>query len=369
MQIKKLRLTHFRNSKHIILDKFARINYIVGENGAGKTNILDSITRFVSATGLKNQYVRYCTNVHFPDQGWSAHISLEKQGADHQLTTGLKPSGTSRIIQYFGEKVTQKQVTELMPCLWLTPVGEKIFLEEAADIRAYFHYMISLFFSDFQEKYSLYERACKQRLRILIDNPAPNAAWLTALEGEIATMALELMQIRQAFCERFQKDKLRYDIVLSEGLPQYQLSFECAAASVTDIDHYMALLSSSREGDRAARRTLFGPHRVKWRVKNMDKNIDIAYCSTGEQKAVLMAILFVINHSLMALIDVPPLILLDDAYAHFDQNRSGFVDSYLRSLDNNIFLTGTDFTQTDGPDTHKLHIHEEMMQGDHVALF
>ena len=81
MQIQKLRLTHFRNSNHVVFDEFQRINYIVGENGAGKTNILDSLTRFVSATGLKNQYVRYCTNMHYPDQGWSVSLMLEKQGA------------------------------------------------------------------------------------------------------------------------------------------------------------------------------------------------------------------------------------------------------------------------------------------------
>lgn len=368
MQIKKLRLTHFRNAKHIMLDNFQRINYIMGENGAGKTNILDSLTRFVSASGLKNQYVRFCTNAHFPDKGWSVHIALEKQGAEHQMTTGLKPLGTHRIIQHFGEKITQKQATELMPCLWLTPVGEKIFLEEAADIRAYFHYMIGLFFSDFQEKYGLYERACKQRLRILMDEVTPNMAWISALEGEIATMALEIMQMRRAFLERFERDKLQHDLVLSEGLPQYKLSFLCSASTITDIDHYMHVLAESRAQDRAARRTLFGPHRVKWIVKNLDKNIDISYCSTGEQKAVLMSILFVINQSLINVIHTEPLILLDDAYAHFDQNRAGFVNEYLQSLDNNIFLTGTDFHHYPSADSAQIHIHEEMMQGEEILL-
>jgi len=369
MQIKKLRLTHFRNAKHIVLDDFQRINYIVGSNGAGKTNILDSLTRFVSPVGLKNQYVRFCTNAHYPDQGWSVRIMLEKQGAEHQLTTGLKPSGTHRVIQHFGEKITQKQATELMPCLWLTPVGEKIFLEEAADIRAYFHYMIGLFFSDFQEKYGLYERACKQRLRILLDDAAPNMAWLSALEGEIASMALEIMQMRQAFLERFHRDKIQHDPILSEGLPQYQLSFACTASEVKDIEHYMALLKESRINDRSARRTLFGPHRVKWIVKNLDKNIDISYCSTGEQKAVLMAILFVINQSLISVIHVSPLILLDDAYAHFDKNRMGFMNAYLETLENNIFLTGTDFQPSGYAEAARIHIHEEMMQGDDIALF
>ena len=369
MQIKKLRLTHFRNAKHIVLDDFQRINYIVGENGAGKTNILDSLTRFVSPSGLKNQYVRFCTNAHHPNQGWSVHIVLDKQGAEHQLTTGLKPSGTNRIIQHFGEKITQKQATELMPCLWLTPVGEKIFLEEAADIRAYFHYMIGLFFSDFQEKYSLYERACKQRLRILLDESVPNTAWLGALEGEIATIALDIMQMRQAFLNRFNRDKMQHDPILSEGLPQYQLSFACSASGVKDIEHYIALLEESRTNDRSARRTLFGPHRVKWLVKNLDKNIDISYCSTGEQKAVLMAILFVINQSLISVIHISPLILLDDAYAHFDQNRASFVNEYLQTLNNNIFLTGTDFRLSDYADSSRIYIHEDMMQGDDIALF
>ena len=293
---------------------------------------------------------------------------MKSKGPEHHLTTGLKPASTARIIQHFGEKITQKQAIHLMPCLWLTPVGEKIFLEEAADIRAYFHHIIGLFFTEFQEKYALYERACKQRLRILCDDLSPDMAWLNALEGEIATIALDLMQMRSAFLERFQSDKEQHDVILAEGLPQYVLSFICKADHITDIDQYMTYLAEARHQDKAAKRTLFGPHRVKWVVLNKDKNIDISFCSTGEQKAVLMSLLFVVNQSLMRITDTPPLILLDDAYAHFDHHRSHFVDEYLHNLPNNIFLTGTQFSIPHSDNTHIISVSEEIMQGKTHSL-
>ncbi|MEM6603111.1 MAG: hypothetical protein AAF621_03595 [Pseudomonadota bacterium] len=363
MRITKLRLTHFRNARHIILDDLARINYIQGENGAGKTNILDSITRCTSQAGLKNQSAKFCTNTTYPDKGWGVDIYFTHHDQDHHLTTGLLPRSTHRVIQYFGTRITQAEATHMLPCLWLTPVGEKIFTEDAADIRTYFHHMVGLFFSDFHETYSLYERACRQRLKILTsENINAHLKWLQALEEEIATQALNIMQMRDGFMAHFQKDHMAHAIVLSENLPHFSLYLECPAQNIRHIDQYKALLMSYREKDAASKRTLFGPHRVKWCVKNLDKNIDIAFCSTGEQKAVLMAILFVVNQALIRLIDTPPLILLDDAYAHFDQNRIAFLDQYIAHLPNNIFLTGTDFHAT-AENAKLLHIDEDIMQG------
>lgn len=366
--IQKLRLTNFRNIRHISLEEFTQINFISGDNGVGKTNILDAITRFVSPMGLKNQYAKHCVNVSYPDKGWGVGLRVCRE-REYDLLTGISVHNGLRIITCDGEKITQEQAMQILPCLWLTPVGEKIFMEDATDIRGYFHTMIGLFFSDFIVHYNFYERACKQRLKILITEFSPDDAWLSALETEIAHHAMILLGMRKAFLKQFYRYKMQHEEILSPHLPRFELTLECSTEKIECVQVYGQNLKSMRHEDKATKRTLFGLHRAKWGALHQDKNIDIRYCSVGEQKSVLLAMLLILNMAFMEMSDIAPVILLDDAFAHFDKKRIGFVHDYLRSLKNNIFLTGTEFhIQPD--DTQTLfHITQEMMAGAEVRLF
>ena len=366
--IQKLRLTNFRNTRHVSFEGFSQINFIAGENGVGKTNILDAVTRFISPVGLKNQYAKQCVNMSYPDKGWGVALRVCLQ-RDYDLLTGLSVHNAMRIIKCDGEKITQEEALGILPCLWLTPVGEKLFTEDAANIRGYFHYMVGLFFSDFSVYYASYERACKQRLKILITDYHSDDAWLSVIEMEIARNALMLLGMRKAFLEKFYSYKTQYEGVLSPYLPRFELVLECATEKVMCPENYAHILKSMRSDDKIAKRTLFGVHRAKWGALHKDKNIEINYCSVGEQKSVLLAVLLILNRALMDICGIAPVILLDDAFAHFDKKRIEFLHDYLRSLQNNIFLTGTEFHIQPDDKQALFHITQEMMSGAEIGLF
>jgi DNA replication and repair protein RecF len=188
-----------------------------------------------------------------------------------------------------------------------------------------------------------YDKALKQRLRLLHDNG--DEKWLSALEFEIAHNAVQIMRLRHAFLEIFTQS---YDAIIADtkqGFPPFTLDIVCDSKNYPAIDLYHHKLKTMRHTDKASGRSLFGIHRSRIHVINVQKNIDIYYCSTGEQKAILSHILCVMNHLLQTKNNIVPIMLFDDALAHYDTHRIQFFYDYMHyHSDNQFFLTNTEFT-------------------------
>ncbi|CAN0595535.1 unnamed protein product, partial [Laminaria digitata] len=113
-------------------------------------------------------------------------------------------------------------------------------------------------------------------------------------------------------------------------------------------DRLRTALAASRRQDAAAGMTVHGPHRSDMRVRHIGKDQPAALCSTGEQKALLIAI--VLAHArLQALArGAPPLLLLDEVAAHLDADRRGALYARLLQLGSQAWMTGTDASLFEG---------------------
>jgi DNA replication and repair protein RecF len=114
-------------------------------------------------------------------------------------------------------------------------------------------------------------------------------------------------------------------------------------AAVEVEDAYAARLAEGRERDRAAGRTLEGPHRSDLRVAHGPKDMPGHLCSTGEQKALLIGL--ILAHA-QALKDtrrgIAPLLLLDEIAAHLDVARRKALFAEIEQLGAQAWMTGTD---------------------------
>ncbi|HEX8058528.1 MAG TPA: DNA replication and repair protein RecF, partial [Novosphingobium sp.] len=104
-------------------------------------------------------------------------------------------------------------------------------------------------------------------------------------------------------------------------------------------------LAEGRRRDRAAQRTLTGPHRDELAVVMSGKGQPAAECSTGEQKAMLIAI--TLAHAGLSTQDRPRLLLLDEVAAHLDPVRREALFDRLRSGPAQVWLTGTELAPFD----------------------
>jgi DNA replication and repair protein RecF len=109
-------------------------------------------------------------------------------------------------------------------------------------------------------------------------------------------------------------------------------------------ESFRRALAADRERDRAAGRTLDGPHRSDLRVRHRPKSMPAELCSTGEQKALLVGI--VLSHARLSgeMSGGVPILLLDEIAAHLDPGRRAALFSILEDLGCQTFMTGTEAT-------------------------
>jgi DNA replication and repair protein RecF len=107
-------------------------------------------------------------------------------------------------------------------------------------------------------------------------------------------------------------------------------------------DEYRRHLAESRGQDKAAGRTLSGPHRSDLLVTHEPKSMTAAMCSTGEQKALLIGLILAQAASVAEESGAAPVLLLDEVAAHLDVKRRSGLFATLSQLGAQSFMTGTD---------------------------
>ena len=116
------------------------------------------------------------------------------------------------------------------------------------------------------------------------------------------------------------------------------------SSSAADVEDWLrADLKASRSRDRAAGRTLLGPHRSDLMVRHGAKDMPAALCSTGEQKALILNLVLAQAARLSRAESAPnPILLLDEVAAHLDRRRRAALFDEIEALRLQAFLTGTD---------------------------
>jgi DNA replication and repair protein RecF len=230
-----------------------------------------------------------------------------------------------------------------MRLLWLTPVLDRLLIEGRSERLKFFDRLVFASYPSHATSLSAYEKALKERLRLLTnDGPPPVPLWLSGLEEQMAKWGREIIVARRQTLQ-----------TLQASINQRQSAFPKATLHIVDKgeisindDHYTTLLTGfekSRINDTAAKRTLFGPHRQDFRLSHQEKNQDGALCSTGEQKALLIN-LFLAQASLLKLQTdlAPPVLLFDEIAAHLDPQRRASLFDETHGLALQTLYTGTD---------------------------
>jgi len=185
----------------------------------------------------------------------------------------------------------------------------------------------------------------RQRNRLIDDNA--DGRWLDALEAEMAAHAAALHFARtdavahlQAVIEAHRGD---------DGFPAAQLALgplfdegpEPAGSAALEAE-LRALWAASRPLDRAAGRTVAGPHRVDLEIVHAQKQMPAALGSTGEQKALLVGLILAHARLVKARTRITPVLLLDEIAAHLDPDRRAALFAALDGLGAQCLMTGTD---------------------------
>jgi DNA replication and repair protein RecF len=364
--LSRLILTDFRNHAEAVLHPGRGFVVLTGENGAGKTNVLEAVSLLAPGRGLRraalSDMARQGGKGGFgvattmsPSRLWeglgegqsdivpskvaeSPHAlprPLPQAGGEIEIGTGTLPSAPERrIVRINGATTAATALAEWLTVLWLTPAMDRLFVEPAGERRRFLDRLTLAMRPDHAQHANRYEAAMRARNRVLADdNPDPH--WLTALEAQMAEHGAAI-------------DAGRRETVtaLADRLAD-QPEGPFARAGLTlegwsGADTLAADLAQGRRRDAAAGRTLVGPHRSDLIVTHLDKDQPASLCSTGEQKALLLGLVLAHAELVADRVGRAPILLLDEVAAHLDPVRRAALFDRLAATGSQVWITGTE---------------------------
>ncbi|HSG33920.1 MAG TPA: DNA replication/repair protein RecF [Sphingomonadaceae bacterium] len=337
MALDRITLSSFRNHRDSRLDGTARINLLMGDNGAGKTNVLEAISLFAPGRGLRRATLPEMAGDPGPGGfAVSAELLTEDSPDPVLLGTGADPARPGRrIVQVNGADASATSLGEWLAVTWLTPSMDGLFADSAGARRHYMDRLALALEPAHARRASRYEAALRERNRLLADEREPEPQWLDAVEAQLAEAGEALAAGRATLVER-----LTAELASLPDAPFARPALAYVPGGPLERGELAEALRKGRKRDRAAQRTLTGPHRDELEVTMAGKGQPAANCSTGEQKAMLIAI--TLAHAGLAAGERPGLLLLDEVAAHLDPVRRAALFDRLRAGKAQAWLSGTE---------------------------
>lgn len=333
MTLTRLTLSDYRNYAAATVLPGLMFNVLTGENGAGKTNILEAVSLLAPGRGLRGAALSEVAR-----QGGPGGFGVSAQLGDVALGTGAVASSPDRrIVRINGANASANALSEWLSIVWLTPAMDRLFMEGAGERRRFLDRLVLALEPAHARHAARYEAAMRQRNRLLSAEGAPDADWLTALETQMVEHGIAIAEARARMiavlaarlADAPEGPFARADIALDGWL-------------ATDPLRFADDLRLGRARDAGAGRTLAGPHRTDLAVTHRAKNQPAAKCSTGEQKALLLGIVLAHADLVADRVQRRPILLLDEVAAHLDPSRRAALFDRLAAAGGQVWMTGTE---------------------------
>ncbi|PZX15049.1 DNA replication and repair protein RecF [Palleronia aestuarii] len=331
MHVSSLSLSHFRSHLRTEIAVDARPVAIYGPNGAGKTNLIEAISLLSPGRGLRRAAADELGR-RPQSLGWRIGAAIEGREGAHEIDIRAE-AGQPRTVRINGKAQSQAALGALLRVLWLVPSMDRLWIEGAEGRRRFLDRMALGFDPEHGEAALGYEKAMRERNRLLRDG-IRDPAWYGALERQMAASGARMIAGRAQAVERV----VDAQDASATAFPVSDL----AIVDPPDMPTFDAkALADGRGRDMAAGRTLIGPHRADLSATYREKGVAAALCSTGEQKALLISLILANARALAAEVGAPPILLLDEVAAHLDADRRAALYDEIELLGSQAWMTGT----------------------------
>ena len=341
--LRRLGLTDFRNYAAATCTVDGRLVAFVGENGAGKTNLLEAISLTTAGRGLRRapfaELVRRGAT-----GGWTVSAIIDGPAGETRIGTGYEAGDAGRRVRIDGvDARSSEALLDYIRILWLLPAMDTLLTGPAGDRRRFLDRLVLSIDPRHGSRVADLDKALRSRNRLLEEGGSP--AYLDAVEAQVAELGVAVALARRETVALL-ADRLATQAHLGLPFPRAGIELEGgfnAEGVASDLeDRLRRSLRDGRARDRAAGRTLEGPHRTDLAVTHLGKAMPAAMASTGEQKALLIGL--VLGHAELTATTtgMTPVLLLDEVAAHLDAGRRAALFARLDELRLQAFMTGTD---------------------------
>ena len=357
MTLARLSLTDFRN--HAAAEMATRPGLVAlhGDNGAGKTNILEAVSLLAPGRGLRRAALSDMVR-DGASGGFAVFAEVDAGGdlAPVALGTGIEPAHPGRrIVRINGASSAATALGEWLSVLWLTPAMDRLFVETAGNRRRFLDRLVLALDPRHAQHGNRYEAALRARGKLLADPGQADQQWLTSLEAQLAEHGAAIDAARQMTLAALSAELAEQpDAPFARPLLTLLDSEGAERAGPHDPETLKTLFADRRRIDAAAGRATAGPHRDDLSAVHAATGRSAARCSTGEQTAMRLSLVLAHSDCVARARGQRPILLLDEVAAHLDPLRRSALYERLAGQGGQAWLTGTEaalFEDMPGPVT------------------
>ena len=334
MSLSRLTLTDFRSYEAATIEPGPGFVLLFGENGTGKTNLLEAISMLTPGRGLRGAALSEMAR-----NGGHGSWAVAARIGDSDIGTGtLVTAPERRQVRINGAPASVNRLSEWLSVLWLTPAMDRLFTGSAGERRRFLDRLVLALEPGHAHHATRYDAAMRARNKLLAENCLDDE-WLTSLEGAMAEHGNEIAAARA-------RTVLALDAKIAQS-PDDQFARCAIALEGWEAGALEAALQANRSRDASAGRATQGPHRQDLVVLHRTKQMAAAQSSTGEQKALLLGLVLAHADLVTERRGAAPILLLDEAAAHLDSMRRQSLFDRLEGR-GQVWLTGTEAALFEG---------------------
>jgi DNA replication and repair protein RecF len=344
-RIDKISLINFKNHLNTSLKDLCSFIVLNGNNGSGKTNILEAISLFSPGRGIKNSRFVEIPNKNTNKSSFEIKLNVKYESGEIELSRSFScVEKNKNYISADNEKITNFQLLEFINILWITPIMEKVIIQSNSEKRNFFDRLIFNINKNHLKNYAKLQKLLSERLALLKEKNY-DTDWLSIVEKNIAKLSVRLLIDRITFIDQL-NNNLRLVKVPFNACHidiSHELSKLGNISNPEDLtEKYINALIKNREVDSALNKTSLTVNKVEIKIfNNIERIIEAKNCSTGEQKSILLSIfLSVANMVKDQNNNRSPIILIDEAMAHLDTEHKEFLFSELEGLKSQVWFSG-----------------------------
>ena len=365
--VERLTLTDFRNYKSLRVEADVAPIIVYGENGSGKTNILEAISFLTPGRGLRGakladikRFVPQILNneqIDFaPPLNWAVAADVVNNGELYRLATAVEKTtketedfdGTKsferRIVKIDNIKTSsQAELGKYLSAIWLTPQMDRLFRGGSQPRRAFLDRLVFAFDMEHAKRTANFEHMYREWYKLIKIGKTDNN-WLGSLEEGMATTGVAIAAARReqiarlnAFIENEPDDVFPSVILELDGKIEKALDLKPA---VEVEEEYRNMIASQRRFV-LQNETIDGVNKSDFKVYFKKKGMPADLCSTGEQKSLLISIILAQTKCQTLHKGFAPIMLLDEVAAHLDDVKREALLEKITDLNIQAWITTT----------------------------
>jgi DNA replication and repair protein RecF len=329
MFLRSIRLFNFRNHKDANFNFSERVNCIVGENGGGKTNLIDAIY-FLALTKSSIQKQDQLSVTH-DELMMVIDGNFAKENKDENITLSVQKGQKKALL---ADKVPYERNSEHIgkyPLVLIAPDDTDMIRDASDTRRKLFDGIIAQFDSEYLVSYQMYNRVMDQRnslLKQFAEREYFDQEMLDAYSTPLLSLALEIALKREEFLKEFEPEVIKLYREISGGKEKIGIQYQSEV-----LDDFERKFKKNEQRDKLAQRTTMGVHKDEY-LFTLDGLAAKKFGSQGQKKSFILAVRLAQFELLEQHKGSKPILLLDDIFDKLDDNR---ISKLIEKIDNDTF--------------------------------